>query len=91
MLLYAEKVNDPDVELYEFRLGDSWSGSIFLSALRSPNLSLSGVKPGDFTFWCNTLSNNGVYGAVARSASVSLQDPPDGWGNAGVDQSDDYL
>jgi hypothetical protein len=90
VLLYADKVSDPDVELYEFRLGDSWSGAIFLSALRSPNLSLTGVKPGAFTFWCNTLSNNGTYGATPRSASVTLKDPPDGWAVQDT-QSDDYL
>ena len=90
VLLYSDKVNDPDVELYEFRLGDSWSGSIFLSALRSPNLSLTGVKPVAFTFWANTLSNNGTYGATPRSASVTLKEPPDGW-TVQDTQSDDYL
>ena len=77
--LYAAKVSDPDIELYEFRLGTSWSGAIFLAALRSPNLSLYGVKPGNHTFYANTLSNNAGYGATPRSASVSLLDPPDGW------------
>jgi hypothetical protein len=32
--LYSAKVSDPDIELYEFRLGASWSGGIFLAALR---------------------------------------------------------
>jgi hypothetical protein len=77
--LQATKVSDPDVEIYEFRLGSSWSGSIFLSALRAPNLSLYGVKPGTHTFWCNTLSNNGFYGATPRSATVYLPEPPTGW------------
>ena len=77
--LYAAKVSDPDVELYEFRLGTSWSGAIFLAALRSPNLSLYGVKPGSHTFFADTLGNNGMYGITPRSASVSLIDPPDGW------------
>lgn len=77
--LYSNKVDNPDIELYEFRLGSSWSGGIFLAALRSPNLSLFGVKPGSHTFWANTLSNNGKYGASPQSASVDLQDPPDGW------------
>jgi hypothetical protein len=77
--LYAAKVSDPDVELYEFRLGTGWSGGIFLAALRSPNLSLYGVKPGSHTFLANTLSNNGLYGATPRSAGAVLQDPPDGW------------
>jgi hypothetical protein len=77
--LYATKVADPDVELYEFRLGSAWASAILLAALRSPNLSLYGVKPGSHTFMCNTLGNNGQYGGTPRSASVSLIDPPDGW------------
>jgi hypothetical protein len=77
--LYSNKVSDPDIELYEFRLGTSWSGAIFLAALRSPNLSLTGVKPGSHTFFANTLGNNGLYGETPRSAAVSLIGPPDGW------------
>lgn len=77
--LYSSKVSDPDVELYEFRLGGSWSGGIFLAALRSPNLSLYGVKPGNHTFMANTLSNNALYGSTPRSAAAVLIDPPDEW------------
>ena len=80
--LFSAKVSDPDIELYEFRLGSSWTGAILLAALRSPNLSLSGVKPsgsGGHTFYCSTLSNNGTYGATPRSANVVIKDPPDGW------------
>ena len=77
--LLADKVSDSDIELYEFRLGSSWGGGIFLAALRSPNYSLTGVKPGTHTFFCNTLSNNGLYGETARSAGVILTEPPDGW------------
>jgi len=77
--LYGDKVSDPDVELYEFRLGTAWAGSILLGALRSPNLSLYGVKPGSHTFWANTLGANGIYGETPRSATVSLLAPPDGW------------
>jgi len=86
--LYAEKVSDPDVELYEFRLGGSWSGAVFLAALRSPNLSLYGAKPGDHTFMANTLGNNGMYGVTPRSASVALKDPPDGWAVQNIETCD---
>ena len=90
--IWSAKVADADVELYEFRLGTSWGGSIFLAALRSPNLSLVGVKPGSHTFFCNTLANNGAYGTTARSQSVVLLDPPDAWTEDGVSPfSDDYL
>jgi len=89
--LYAGRVSDPDVELYEFRLGASWSGGIFLAALTAPNLSLAGVKPGSFTFFCNVLSNNGLYCDTPQQASALLIDPPDGWTVQGGDtQTDDY-
>jgi len=87
--LYATKVSDPDVEIYEFRLGSSWSGAIFLAALRAPNLSLYGVKPGSHTFWCNTLGTNGEYGETPVSAAVSLLAPPDGW-SISDSKTDDY-
>lgn len=77
--LYAARLEDDDIELYEFRLGSSWSGAIFLAALRSPNLSLVGVKPGNHTFIANTLSTNKEYGDTPRSNTASLIDPPDGW------------
>jgi len=79
VLLYCEKVEDSDVELYEFRLGTAWSSGIFLAALRSPNLALPGCKPGTHNFWCNTLSNNGLYGENPVGASVTLPEPPYGW------------
>jgi len=77
--LYSAKVSDTDVELYEFRLGTSWAGAIFLAALRAPNFSLYGVKPGNHTFIANTLCNNGEYGDTPRSKAVTMIDPPDGW------------
>ncbi|MDA3834920.1 MAG: phage tail protein [Spirochaetales bacterium] len=76
--LYSTKLNDPDIEVYEFRLGAFFSG-IFLSSQRSPNLSLSGVKPGNYTFSVNTLSTNGLYGSYPQTAYASLSDPPGGW------------
>jgi len=77
--IWANRIDEEDIELYEFRLGATWASAIFLAALRAPNLSLTGVKPGAHTFWCNTLSTNGEYGATPVSASVTLIDPPDGW------------
>jgi len=87
--LYADKLADTDVELYEFRLGGSWSGSIFLAALRAPNLSLFGVKPGSHTFIANTLGNNGIYGDTPQTSAVVLKDPPDGWAVQST-KTDDY-
>lgn len=80
--LFADVVDDGDVEVYEYRLGvagGTWSSSVFLSALRNPNLSLKGIKPGTHLFFANTLSNNGIYGDTPVSETVTLIDPPDNW------------
>jgi hypothetical protein len=77
--VYGERVDDPDVELYEFRLGAAWAGAVYLAANRAPVYSIGGVKPGSHTIWANTLATNGLYGATPRSASVVIDEPPDGW------------
>jgi hypothetical protein len=77
--LSSNKVSDPDIELYEFRLGQSWATGIFLAASRAPVLSITGVKPGDHYFTCNTLSTNGLYGETPVTAVATLKDPPYGW------------
>jgi len=77
--LYSNMIDDSDVDLYEFRLGSSWTGGIFLAALKAPNYSMHGVKPGSHTFWANVYLNNGEYGSTPRSAAITLPDPPDGW------------
>lgn len=77
--LYSDRVDDPDIEWYEFRVGAFWQGAVFLAAGRAPSYSLFGVKPGAHTFWLNTLATNKLYGATPRGVAVTLKDPPDGW------------
>lgn len=76
--LYSDKLPYADIEIYEFRLS-AWSGGTFLGALRAPNLSLTGVKPGSYTFYANTKGTNGLYGLNPVFASVNIPDPPQGW------------
>jgi len=76
--LYSSKVDDSDVELYEFRMG-AFNTGIFLAAMRSPNFSLYGVKPGSHTFSSNTLGNNGIYGSNPVSTAAFLSEPPISW------------
>ena len=75
--LFSQKIYDDDIEVYEFRLGSSWTGGVFLASLRSPNLVFNLVKPGTHTIFCNTLGTNNLYGASPVSVQVSLPDPPD--------------
>jgi hypothetical protein len=75
--LFSQKIWDQDIEVYEFRLGTSWSGAVFLASLRSPNLVYNMVKPGQHVFFCNTLGTNGLYGANPVSTQITLPDPPD--------------
>lgn len=77
--LWAVKLPLADIELYEYRLGLTWNGAIFLASMLSPNLSLQGVKPGTHTFLCNVRGTNGIYAATPRSQTITLIDPPDGW------------
>ncbi len=77
--LYSSTILGNDQLLVEFRLGATWSGAVFLGTNVEPDRSLNGPKPGDFTFWGNTYSNNGLYGTTPRSANASILDPPDGW------------
>lgn len=86
---YSATVDDPDVDLYEFRMGLSWSSGVFLASLSSPNLPLPGVKPGTFTLFANTKSSNGLYGDTPRSTYVTLADPPDHW-TVQATQAGDY-
>lgn len=86
--LYADPVDDSDVECYEIRLGTSWESATFLAALNRPNYYLYGVKPGTHTFLINTKGNNGLYGANPRSATVTLP-VPHGWSVQGT-TTDDY-
>ena len=88
VILFAEKLAGSDIDLYEFRMGSSWSAGIFMGALAAPNLPLPFVKPGSHTFWANSLSNNGEYGATPRSGSVTLIDPPDDWAVSDSDTCD---
>jgi hypothetical protein len=75
--IYSQKLTSEDIELYEFRLGSTYTGAIWLASLISPNLSFNQVKPGSHTFYCNTLGTNGLYGASPVSAAITLPDPPD--------------
>jgi hypothetical protein len=72
--LYADRLTDDDIELYEYRLGVTWSGAVFLASQRAPNLSLNGVKPGTHTIWANTFGSNGLYGDSPVSITVTIPD-----------------
>lgn len=76
--LYSDKLDDPDIEIYEFRLGSQWTGGIFLASIRSPNYSLKSVKPGIHSFAANTKGTNGIYGETPRIATATIESPK-GW------------
>jgi len=92
LTLFSDKLDDPDIEVYEFRVGMEtapWNGSVFLSAKRSPQESLPGVKPGIHRFWCNTKGTNGLYGTDPQYANATLIDPT-GW-SLSTSFTDDYI
>lgn len=87
--MWATRIDTADVLLFEYRLGSTWNGAIFLASLSSPNFSLQGVKPGTHTFLCNVKGTNGFYGETPSSQNITLVDPPDGW-SAQASQAFDY-
>ena len=87
--LLSDKLDDPDIEIYEFRLGSQWSGGVFLASKRSPNETIMNIKPGTHTFTCNTKSTNGLYGTHPVSATVTVQKPK-GWSDY-TTFTDDYI
>ena len=78
--LSSTKLDDPDIEVYEFRLGAQWRGGIFMASLRSPNLDFKSVKPGTHSFTLNTKGTNGLYGEIegAQKATTAVS-LPKGW------------
>jgi len=74
--VYGEKVTNPDVSVYELRIGDSWVGGVFMASNETPNFRLTGVKPGTFTLWCSPKDNSGNYSENPVSASVTVFYPP---------------
>jgi hypothetical protein len=87
--LTSTKLNSSDIEIYEFRLGEQWSGGILLSQERGANVDLGAVKPGQHIFWCNTRGTNGLYGSTPRDATAVV-DVPKGWSNY-TTFDDDFL
>lgn len=93
--LRSEKINDPDIEVYEFRYGSQWTGGVLLSAKRAPYEELGLVKPGSHTFWANTRGTNGLYGDDPQSADITVN-VPKGWSSYTTftddfnDADDDY-
>ena len=78
--IYADPVNDPDVEYYEVRLGTTFVGGIFIQSNKQPNIRLVGVRPGTHTFWMSPvrLAADGtrIYSATPVSASCTVYRPP---------------
>ena len=88
LLLTSDKLDNPDIESYEFRLGPQWSGGIFISAKRSPQEFINNVKPGQHVFTANTKGSNGLYGDNPVTATVTIPEPQ-GW-TAYQTFTDDY-
>lgn len=87
LALYSEKIFDPDIEVYEFRLGHQWLGGLFLASLRSPNWNIKSI-PGTHSFTLNTKGTNGLYGETSQGATATIP-LPKGWSSA-YDFTDDF-
>lgn len=78
LVLFSDKLDDPDIEVYEFRLGGTWNTGVFLSAKRSPQESLANVKPGEHSFSAESKGSNGEYG-IDPEITTATMPLPIGW------------
>lgn len=89
--IIADDLEESDIDVYELRMGPSWSGGVLIATNWTPNWFLKSIKPGSHTLWGNSKANNERYGANPASGSITVQDPPDHWTvQAGDTQTDDY-
>jgi hypothetical protein len=70
--IYADEISDPDIAGYEVRMGDSWEGGTFIGFNETPNIRLSGIRPGTFTFWMKAKDNSGHYSENPVSSTVTV-------------------
>ena len=73
--LIAEVLSDGDIKGYECRIGSSFAGGLFFDFRSAPTFRMSGVKPGQFTFWIAAMDNGGHYAANPKSAVVGVNYP----------------
>jgi len=74
--IYGEAISDPDIEGYELRLGETWSGGVFIGLYNSPYAQILSMRPGQHKFWMAPKGNNGYYASTAVSAQVTVNLPP---------------
>jgi len=74
--IFADPIDDPDIQGYEVRLGDAWDGAVFVSFNMNCSLRLVGVRPGTHKFWMSPKDNAGNYSDNPVYASVEVFIPP---------------
>lgn len=74
--IMGESIADPDIEGYELRMGDGWTGGLLMGFYKYPMIRFSGVRPGTFTFWVSPKDNRGQYANTKRSAQCTVLYPP---------------
>lgn len=79
--LYSPHLDSPDIDLWEYRVGDSWAGAMFMAAQKFPSISYSAVRPGSYTMWLDTWRStsppDGLYSDGPKSADVVVEEPGD--------------
>ena len=75
LTLWAEPVDDPDIEGYEIRIGSSWGGGLLFAFTKAPYIRITGVKTGEFTFFIAAKDNSGHYSETPVSCTVNILGP----------------
>ena len=80
--LYSPFLDEPEITLWEYRVGlvdTDWENAIFLSAQKYSSLSYSGARPGTYYMlldtWRDTSTQDGLYSASPKSATVEVGEP----------------
>lgn len=69
-------VADIDVEVYEVRVGVSWSAGTLVGQVKGSTLKIGVIPTGSTTYWVSALDTSGVYSTAATSTVVTINAAP---------------
>ncbi len=74
--IFAQELSEADISGYEVRMGEAWEGGLFIAFNETPNIRITGMRPGTHIFWMKARDNAGNYSDTPDSATVTVFYPP---------------
>lgn len=65
-------VSDIDIDVYEVRIGVSWSAGTLVGQVKGSTLKVGVIQVGSLTYWVKALDTSGVYSTTAASTVVTI-------------------